>query len=139
MPANKFLKEPGIQLINKYSVLYYKKKEFLEKIDEELDELKEAIFEFAKKEGVERIAGSNFVAKVTMDKKPKYPGKTDQGRRELENIIKKAGKWEDVSTLDIFALTKATENWSESLSNKIKRFQELVEEKRLYLLKKNEN
>jgi len=133
MTANRFLKEPGVQLVNKYSALYYKKKEFLDKIDEELEELKEAIFQFAKKEGVERIAGSDFIAKISMDEKAKWPGKSDDNRKELEDIIKKAGKWDDVSTLDTFALTKAAGKWPESLSSKIKRFQELVEERRLYL------
>jgi putative RecB family exonuclease len=133
MPANRFLKEPGVQLVNKYSVLYYKKKEFLEKIDEELEELREAIFQFAKKEGVERIAGSDFVAKVTMDEKVKWPGKSDEERRELEEIIKKAGKWNDVSTLDVYALAKAAQAWPEGMQSKIKRFQELVEERRIYL------
>lgn len=138
MPANRFLKEPGVRLVNKYSALYYKKKEFLEKIDEELEELKEAIFQFAKKEDVERIAGSDFIAKVNMDEKVKWPGKTDEGRKELEAIIKKAGKWDDVSTLDVFALPKVTGKWPEDLTNKIKRFQQLVEERRIYLSEKKE-
>lgn len=139
MPPNKFLKEPGVQLVNQYSLLYYKKKEMLEKIDEELNELKEAIFIFAKKEGVERIAGSDFIAKVTMDEKAKWPGKSDEERKELEGIIKRAGKWDDVSTLDTFALSKIAEKWPKDLANKVKRFQELVEERRIYLSGKKED
>jgi len=133
MPANRFLKEPGVQLVNKYSVLYYKRKEFLEKIDAEIEELKEAIFNFSKKEGVERIAGSDFIAKVTMDEKAKWPGKSDEGRAELEQAIRKAGKWDDVSALDTFALSRAAQSWPESIANKVKRFQQLVEERRIYL------
>ncbi len=138
MPANRFLKEPGVQLVNKYSALYYKKKEFLEKIDKEIEELKEAIFQFAKKEGIERIAGSDFIAKVSMDERIKWPGKSDENRKELEDTIKKAGKWDDVSTLDTFALTKIAQKWPDSIASKIKRFQELVEERRLYLSERKE-
>ncbi len=138
MPANRFLKEPGVQLVNKYSALYYKRKEFLDKIDEELEELKEAIFEFAKKEGIEKIAGSNYVAKVSMDEKAKWPGKSEEGRDDLENIIKKAELWDEVSTLDTFALSKAVQDWPEDLIKKLKRFQRLVEERRLYLSQKRE-
>ena len=137
MPANRFLKEPGVQLVNKYSALYYKKKEFLEEIDEELEELKQAIFEFAKKESVERIAGSDFIAKVSMEEKAKWPGKGDDGRKELENLLKKAGKWDDVSTLDVFALAKNAEKWP-NIAQKLKKFQKLVEERRLYLSQKKD-
>jgi len=138
MPPNRFLKEPGVQLVNKYSTLYYKRKEFIDKIDEEMEELKEAIFQFAKKEGIEKIAGSNYIAKVSMDEKAKWPGKSEEGRDALESIIKKAERWDEVSTLDVYALSKATQDWPESLMNKIKRFQKLVEERRLYLSQKRE-
>ena len=137
LPANRFLKEPGVQLVNKYSALYYKKKEFLEEIDEELEELKEAIFEFAKKESIERISGSDFIAKVSMEEKAKWPGKGDDGRKELENLLKKAGKWDDVSTLDVFALAKNAEKWP-NIAQKLKKFQKLVEERRLYLSQKKD-
>ena len=42
------------------------------------------------------------------------------------------GKWDDVSTLDVFALAKNAEKWP-NIAQKLKKFQKLVEERRLYL------
>ena len=54
----------------------------------------------------------------------KFPGKNEEGRENLESVIRKEDKWSEVSTLDIFALSKvvSTKSWSAKLLDKILSF-----------------
>jgi putative RecB family exonuclease len=137
MPANKYLKEPGVKLVNKYLELTEKKKEFNEEIEQEIEKVEEALFKYAKKNNLEMVAGSNVKARVKTYENIKFPSKRSQERLELENILKKAGKWDDVSTLDSSLLSKAMDEkiWHQSLLKKIERFRRIEEIRRIFLSK----
>jgi hypothetical protein len=75
----------------------------------------------------------------------KFPTKTNepQKRQQFDDLIKKSGKWLEVSELNTTTLTKTIESneWDNRLITKIKEFQTLTESKSISLSKsgKSEN
>ncbi len=107
MPANEFLKEPGVKLVNRYVERSKEKKRYTSEIDAELEKLKDALIAYAEKEGVEVIRGSDKKIKVTRQAGKKLPGKNDALREGLEKLISDSGKWSDYSDLNTSAILKA--------------------------------
>ncbi|MBI2137875.1 PD-(D/E)XK nuclease family protein [Candidatus Woesearchaeota archaeon] len=134
-PANEYLKDTGVQLVNRYAELNAKKKRLLDEMEEELEKLKEAIVKFAEKEKVSVVFGSNAKAGVKVYEAIKFPPKAEQG--ELINLLKKAGRWEEISTLDAYALARIVkeEKWPKQLLEKLKDYEELERVERIYLSK----
>ena len=120
LPINEYLKEPGVTLVNKYAAL----KDEAKRLDEEIQKVREAILEYARKEEVEVIKGSDRKVRVKFEEKLKFPGKNEEERQELDNTIIEAGKWAEVSQLDTTALTDAIENglWSKDLIDKVMKY-----------------
>lgn len=137
LPANEYLKEPGVVLVNKYAEL----REQASDIQEELDKVKEAIIDYAKREQVELIKGSTHKARVKVEEKLKFPGKAEAARHELEEEIKAAGKWLEVSQLDMSALADVVENelWSQELVEEVSKYRSLEEASSVYVSKLKEN
>jgi putative RecB family exonuclease len=133
LPANEYLNEPGVVLVNKYAQL----REEASEIGEEMDKVKEAILEYARREGVEVIKGSDRKVRVKFDEKLKFPGKSESERKELNDAIKQAGKWMEVSQLDTTSLTRVIENglWSEELINQVLKYGRIEETSAIYLSK----
>lgn len=69
--------------------------------------------------------------------KQKFPGKKDDGRAELDALIKDEGKWLEVSDLNATALLKAVKSdvWSPELVKKILEYQEMERDYRFSLSK----
>lgn len=120
LPVNEYLNEPGVTLVNKYVAL----KDEAKKIDEEIEKVREAILEYARKEEVEVIKGSDRKVRVKFEEKLKFPGKNEEERQELDNTIIEAGKWAEVSQLDATKLTDAIESglWSKDLIAKVMKY-----------------
>ncbi|MGZ3525952.1 MAG: RecB family exonuclease [Thermodesulfobacteriota bacterium] len=131
LPPNEYLNEEGVVLVNQYVGLKEKKRLVNEEIDVELAKIEEALFAYARQEKLEAIFGSDHVAKIKMEKKEKYPLKGDPTRRLLDELIKKAGKWMEVSDLNpwMLARTIGRGGWPPSLVKKVKEFS-TVEESR---------
>jgi putative RecB family exonuclease len=124
-PINEYLKEEGVVLVNKYAETYAKKKE----LETEINKIKEAVIVYAKKKGVEVIFGSNNKLSISFSEKFKFPSKGSEERKELDNLLKNLHKWEEISTLDTFALEKIIEDgsWPKEILEKIKRFGDFEE------------
>jgi len=124
LPINEFLNEEGVSLVNRYVELKEKKKLFNEQIDSELGKIEEALLAYAERENLEAIYGSDHVAKIKIELKEKYPLKGDPNRKILDEIIKDAGKWMEVSDLNPWMLARVIDrgNWPQSLIKKIKEF-----------------
>ena len=133
LPANEYLNEPGVVLVNKYAQL----REEASEIGEEIDKVKDAILDYARREGVEVIKGSDRKVRVKFDEKLKFPGKSESERKELNDAIKQAGKWMEVSQLDTTALTRVIENglWSKELINQVLNYGRIEETNAVYLSK----
>ncbi len=107
MPPGELLSDDGVKLVNEYARLYDEKKELTERIDARMELLREAIIAYARREGVDVIRGSDRKLRIKAELKPKFPAKGDEEREALEQLLKGAGAWDDVSTLDIYALARA--------------------------------
>jgi len=133
LPTNGYFKEPGVVLVNRYAELRVKASE----LSEEIEKVKEALVEYARRECVELIKGSNIKARVKFDEKLKFPGKNEDERHELDNLIREAGKWMEVSQLDTTALMHFVEDrlWSEDLVEQVMKYCRAEETSSIYLSK----
>ncbi|MBN2330515.1 MAG: PD-(D/E)XK nuclease family protein [Candidatus Aenigmarchaeota archaeon] len=134
MPLKKFLSEPGVKLVNRYAELSEKKKE----LDDELDQVREALFRFGEEHGVSLVSGSGYSAKLWSAEKLRFPRKDEPGRHQLEDFLRKAHLWKDVSSLDTFLLSKAMEDppWPHEIANAVAKFGRLETIRKIYLKKK---
>jgi len=133
LPMNEYLSELGIVLVNKYAEL----KEKASEIEEELGKVKEAIFDYARREQVEMIKGSDRKVRVKFDEKLKFPGKNEAERQELEETIKSSGKWMEVSQLDTTVITRIVESglWDKELIDEVMKYGRIEETSSVYLSK----
>lgn len=127
LPVNEYLKDDGVKLTNTFAKLISKKKECqgeIDKIDEEIDKLKEAVIKYAKKEGIEVIKGSDNKLKISEKQKISSPPKGSAERKELEQVLRDINKWDEVSDLDPYAIEKAINEakWDKKIVKKIKKF-----------------
>ena len=130
LSVNKYLDDDGVKLVNTYAQLDFQKKEYNEKIKEienELDEIKEAVIKYAASEGLEVIVGSDKQLKITEKQKVSFPAKNSEPRKTLEEILKQLNKFEEVSTLDTFALERIIKekDWDKEILEMIKGFYNL--------------
>ncbi|OGP95998.1 MAG: hypothetical protein A2157_01575 [Deltaproteobacteria bacterium RBG_16_47_11] len=137
LPPNEYLNEEGVALVNQYVEMKEKKRLFNEEIDVELAQMEEALYAYARREELGAIFGSDHVAKIKIEVKEKYPLKGDPNRRTLDEMIKKAGKWMEVSDLNPWMLARIVGRggWPPSLVNKVKEFS-MVEEGRSIVVSK---
>lgn len=133
LPTNEFLNEPGVALVNRYAEL--KKK--AEETEGEIARIKEALIDYARREGATVLKGSYYKVRVKFDEKLKFPGKNEAGREELDRVIKGAGKWPQVSQLDTTALARAVEGrlWDKELTSEVMKYCRIEEASSVYLSK----
>jgi len=136
LPVNEYLKETGVVLVNKYVELREKASE----IDDEIEKVKEAILEYAKKESVDVIRGNDRKVTVKFDEKLKFPGKNEKDRKKLDSMIIGAGKWMEVSQLDTTSLTRSIEKglWDKELVDQVMKFGRIEETSSISLSKLKE-
>jgi len=136
LPANKFLGEPGVVIVNRYAELKEKAKE----IEEEVTLLKEALLNYCQENKLSVVRGSDHKVRVKREEKLKFPGKSEPRRAELEEKLIKIGKLAEVSQLDTTALTRAVteERWGKALSQDIAAYGTIEETSAVYLSKLKE-
>ena len=111
LAPKEFKKDSGVKLVNQLAKLKAERQKIkdsvdgqLEAIDARVDEVESDLVELAKREGLEIIQGSQHQAKVKLGTKWKIPGKNDPQREDLVRILRQAGLWDEVSTIDAYAL-----------------------------------
>ncbi|HEX9896822.1 MAG TPA: PD-(D/E)XK nuclease family protein [Dehalococcoidales bacterium] len=136
LPPNQYLTEPGVVLVNKYAELKQKASE----IDQDMEQVREALIEYARRENVSVITGSGQKARIRSDMKLKFPSKNDPERDALDNAIIQAGKWADVSQLDTNALTRIIEHesWDKTLIDRVMQYGKLEQTTTISLSKLKE-
>lgn len=137
LAVNEYLNEPGVILVNKYAEL----KEKASGIEEELGKVREAILDYAKREQVQLIKGSDRKVRVRFDRNLKFPRKSEVERQGLDNSIREAGKWMEVSQLDTTALTRIVEEglWDKEFIDEVLKYGRIEETSSIYLSRlKNE-
>ncbi len=140
LPPNEYLNEEGVVLINQYVEMKERKRLFNEEIDVELAKMEEALYAYVRREELEAIFGSDHMAKIRIERKEKYPLKGDPNRKTLDEMIKKAGKWMEVSDLNPWMLAKiiGRGGWPPSLVNKVKEFSTVEESRSITVSKLKE-
>lgn len=130
LPANEYLKDDGVKLVNTFAGLVSQKKghqEEIKKLDEEIDKVKEAVVAYGEREKLDVINGSDNKLKINKKQKVSSPSKGSPERKELENILRQAGKWDEVCDLDIYAIEKIVNEskWDKAIIDKIKKYLEI--------------
>lgn len=143
LPVNEYLKDNGVKLVNEYAKLIVQKRQRqdeIDKIDQELDKIKDAAIIYAEQENAEVIVGSGHKLKITEKQKVGSPAKGSPERKELENILRQADKWDEISDLDTFAIEKAVneKRWDKGIMDKIKQFLRIEMKKSVSLSKVQE-
>ncbi len=140
LSPNEYLQEEGVTLVNRYVELREKKRIFSEEIDRELAKIEEALFSYGQKERVETVFGSDHKVKMNMEGKVKYPLKGDPRRRALDELVKKAGKWMEVSDLNPWMLARVLDrnSWPPDLVKRVKEFAGTEENRSFTIMKLKE-
>jgi len=102
MEPNEFLKETGVSLVNQYVKLEEEHK----LTGEKLERIKEALLDYAKKEGYDTVYGSDIKAKVLSYPRLGFPKKDDITRNAFVETIRKLGLMDRLSTIDVYELAK---------------------------------
>jgi putative RecB family exonuclease len=97
--------ESGVTLVNKYAELESRK----EKVERDIEKVKSALIEYAREKGVENIKGSGHRVMVRFYRGLALPRKDEPGRRELEELVKASGLWDQVSMMSPVSLSKLVE------------------------------
>jgi hypothetical protein len=115
LPLDKYLKDDGVTLVNKYASIKLKIDELKDQQEEfkrELDSIGEAAIKYAQKEGISKITGSDHLLRIVESEALQFPLANEEKRDELEQYVKKAGIWDQVSSLSLSRLTKMVEEES---------------------------
>jgi putative RecB family exonuclease len=127
LPAEEFLKDDGVTLANQYVELKNKEGEVKAmegELKAKINALKEIIVEYTYKENITQLRGSDHILRLLEMDLLKFPYSNETERAELEELIKKAGKWEEVSILNSKRLAKIIleSAWDKSFLKKIVKF-----------------
>jgi len=140
LPANKYLKDSGVKLVNTFAQLDDKKKGYqvkIKEIDDELEEIKEAVIKYAGSIGVEVVIGSGHQLKISSGEKVNVPGKGTKERESLIALLSQLNKLGEVSALDTAELKKVIKEgkWDSAILEEIKKLVEIETVKSVRLSK----
>ncbi|MCP3683158.1 MAG: PD-(D/E)XK nuclease family protein [bacterium] len=102
LPPNEYLSDDGVKLVNEYAATA----EQLHKIEDKLEQLREALLLYSNKEGSEIIYGSDIRALIKSYPRMSFPKRGDPRQKQFIEAIKQIGLWEDLSSVDVYELTK---------------------------------
>lgn len=132
LPPEDYLKDGGVQLVNKYVDLRRRRSE----LELEKKALEELIYNYVKNENLQVLRGGDFKLKVKIAEKEKLPTKkaNPEDWEKLEHLIKNLKKWNEVSKLDPYLLLDKIkkEDWDKETITRIKKFLIKEEERRIY-------
>jgi len=136
-PVNEYFNDPGVQLVNKYAELKNKQKQIDAELETEIEKLEEAIQHFAEKENIDVVFGSSNKVKISISERYGFPQKNSKEWKELEQFLRKNGKWDDVIQIDTYAIKKVIQEktWDSQLMDALKKYVQVEESKRLYMSK----
>lgn len=97
LPRDKFRAEEGVRLCDDY----VKTKFDIEALEHRLAELKEQVVAFARQEGARVIQGSRAKLSVKISRELDFPKSGDPRRGDLETLLHRAGKWNEISILSL--------------------------------------
>jgi putative RecB family exonuclease len=138
--AAEYGKDSGVQLVNRYAEIKNAQKVANMQWDTELAKLEDALVSFAEKKNVEVVFGSKSKIRITINERLLFPTKNSKKREQLEDILRKYGRLEEVSQLDTSVLGKKIQEneWEQEVLDVLKEYVTTEKSKRLYLSKMKE-
>ncbi len=108
LPENEYLKEEGVKLVEKYLELTKQKKELTDKIDPELEKVKDALVNYSKTHNSERVYGP-FGSSILVKEYSNFtiPEKGTKEREIFEKKLRESGVWEIIAEVNSFNFSKA--------------------------------
>jgi putative RecB family exonuclease len=103
---NEYLNEQGVRLVDKYAALLNGTKED----NEEPGKVGMEIMEYASKQGMEVIWGSNYKVRIKAAGNFELSEGDDVESKELVNVVEEAGKWAEVFQMDRTSVAHIIEN-----------------------------
>jgi len=127
LDANKYKEDSGVKLVAEYEKLEEEKnelKEEISRIEGEQEKIKEAAIEFAEKNKVSVIDGAGFQLKVDVREELRAPTRSEDAQKweSLRDVLKREGKYEEVSTVNGNMLNYRIRLWAPELIDKISGF-----------------
>lgn len=128
LPKNKYLKDSGIKLANEYVELAEKKSEINKTartqsvlIQEEIQQVKEAILRYAKKHSVEALQGSEMQVAINQKRGYAFPTKSSDTEKyeALENLLISTKYWKKISSVNATKLGQMLED--DAIETELKR------------------
>ncbi|MBI2870902.1 MAG: PD-(D/E)XK nuclease family protein [Candidatus Omnitrophica bacterium] len=122
LPVNRYLTEEGVVLVNKYMQILTERRARGKEYDDELEKVRAAILSFAEREGTQVLKGLDYKLRIDTESRLVLPDMADPKRAELEALLNKAGKWEEVAALSPSRLQEALQktSWDPALAQRIK-------------------
>lgn len=138
LPKNEFLNEDGIDLVDELASVERKLDELEERKSEFSDKkrkLEDAILDYARRKELTSVYGTEKRASIDSEERIKFPRSGHENREELEDLIKEAGRWEDVSNLRVRTLERIfrEKEWPQDLVDNLEDFKILEEVERVNL------
>ncbi len=133
MPANEFLKEEGVTLVNKYIALSGQKAEFNTKVEQDLENLKEALLAYAEKNNLQVISGSTHKIRIYDYEQFSFQQDSPE-RKEIEEFLEKEGLLEKFKKIDYYAIARSlnTGELPEKIKKKILEISQKETKHKLY-------
>ncbi len=139
-PANEYLKDSGVSLVNRYAELKNKQKVLNAEFDTDLEKLEEALVAHAEKENIDCVFGSKHKVRIVENERYVFPSKGSPEREQLEAVLRDYAKLQEISQLDTAALGRVLQEneWESKVLALVQKFVEVEKKKRLYLSKLRE-
>ena len=120
LPEDEYRNEPGVVLVDRYAALRAEK----DRVEGDIERVKEALLDYARREQLEVVWGSDHKASLVFEEKLRFPGKGDVGRKEPEVVLKGVGMWDKVSELSTASLVRAIEDglWERHLIEEVMKY-----------------
>ncbi|MBD3155303.1 MAG: DUF2800 domain-containing protein [Candidatus Aenigmarchaeota archaeon] len=136
-PENEYLADSGLKLVDRYAELKAKEKQVTLDIYAELEKIEEALIAFAGKENIDMVFGSKHKIRIKESERYSFPSKNSSDRKQLVQILKDLGKWDEVVQLDTSALNKIIQEkqWDKRSLDVLEQYVTLEKSRRLYLSK----
>ena len=109
LPKNKYLKESGVKLANQYVALAKRRSEINKRaktevvvVQDEIEKVEEAILNYAEKQGIEALQGSEMQVIINKERGYVFPTKSSdwENYEKLEKLLKGTKYWEAASVIN---------------------------------------
>lgn len=130
MPESKWAKEPAVKLVDRWARLEAQRQELRdqqEDLDAQIDEVRQALIDVAKRQGLEVVVGREKEVVVRQTTRVMFPRKSEEPEQaaKLEAALRVTRWWKELSTVNAARLRVAWEDDDQSdpqLRRLLKRF-----------------